>query len=145
MSQSGVLNLRLLHLTRIELQICVNMPSKTRNQLAKLTKLSSSSKRVEDKPHLPDFPDSSKEEILCTYMNFLRNLPPLIETERKKIINCVKESIIIQNVKCFLSLYLMLSKRQPNFNTILRLCLIQILLTLRDILHVICHHTMQLH
>ena len=82
----------------IDLQICSNMPSKTRNQLARLAKMQSSSNKetVEDKPHLPDFPNSSKEEILCTYMNFLRNLPPLIETEKNKIINCVKESIIIQ-------------------------------------------------
>ena len=43
-----------------------------------------------DPPHLPSFPNATKEEILCEFTNFLRNLPPMIHKEKMKIVNAVK-------------------------------------------------------
>ena len=48
---------------------------------------------VEESSHLESFPKSSKEEIFSDNLNFLRSLPPLIESEQTKIINSVKGSL----------------------------------------------------
>lgn len=45
---------------------------------------------VSKKPHLPIFPNASKEEIFIEYTNFLRNMPRLVEGEQQKVINSVK-------------------------------------------------------
>ena len=49
-------------------------------------------------PHLPLFPDASKEEILCEFTNFLRNLPPMIDKEKIKIVNTVKSLLNIDKI-----------------------------------------------
>ena len=81
-----------------------NMPSRERNLLAKLAKKRKEAREAyrsvenmvdETPPHLSSFPTSSKEEILFEFMSFLRNFPVMIESEKNKIINCVKESFII--------------------------------------------------
>ena len=83
------------------------MLSKNRYQLAKILankarlknleepspSVISPGNHVEESPHLESFPNSSKEEIFSDYLNFLRSLPPLLESEKSKIINCVKGSL----------------------------------------------------
>ena len=85
------------------------MPNKNRYQLAKILANKAKNKNsnteepsvvspgenVEESPppHLESFPNSSKEEIFSDYLNFLRSLPPLIESEKTKIINSVKGSL----------------------------------------------------
>ena len=59
---------------------------------------SASSLKQQHAPHLPAYPRCSKEEILSEYMNFLRELPPLIEKEKVKVIENVKSYLKIDSI-----------------------------------------------
>ena len=72
------------------------MPNKNRYQLAKI--LANKNAKAEESSSSNDSPDInqkeySREEVLSDYLNFLRSMPPLIESEKDKIINCVKGSL----------------------------------------------------
>ena len=72
------------------------MPNKNRYQLAKI--LANKNANAEESSSSNDSPDInqqeySREEVLSDYLNFLRSMPPLIESEKDKIINCVKGSL----------------------------------------------------
>ena len=86
------------------------MPNKIDKQRLHLDKLAANSRNVQPNcipsvqdilpeqspPHLSAFPNASKEEILCEYTNFLRNLPPMLEKEQTKVINAVKNYLDIE-------------------------------------------------
>jgi hypothetical protein len=60
--------------------------------------VSPSNDKLSIKPHLPAFPDASKEEIFNEYTNFWQNLHCLVECEKAKVINTVKTYLKIDNI-----------------------------------------------
>ena len=83
-----------LHLDKLAAKhrnVQTNLPTVTENILPE-------SEPVVTEPHLASFPNASKEEILCEYAHFLRTLPPMIEKERKKLIDVVKDYLNIGNI-----------------------------------------------
>ena len=86
------------------------MPSKIEKQPLQMEKLAAKqnsqaspnvapdSLNQQQAPHRPAFPQCSKEEILREYMNFLRQLPPLIDKEEVKVIENVKSYLKIDAI-----------------------------------------------
>ena len=96
----------------------VTMPTKQEKQRVHLAKLAANARNLEQQkraspsevvppvvpvpvtvdPHLSSFPNCSKEEILSEYMYFLRNLPPLIASEKVKLTNNVKNYLKVDSI-----------------------------------------------
>ena len=87
------------------------MPNKIDKQKKHLDKLAAKNRRQSQEqesvgspvsfvapPHLPSFPNATREEILCEYSNFLRNLPPMLDKEKTKIVNAVKSLLNIDQI-----------------------------------------------
>ena len=86
------------------------MSKKINNQKKLLDKLAAkqghdsigSNEPVSAQPHLASFPNASKEEILCEYLSFLKNLPPLLDGEKTKLVTEIRHLLdidkIIQNL-----------------------------------------------